>query len=248
VKSAALVVVLAFACGASAAAAPPSFGRGDLVEARTARGVWVPAYVLSAAGALYRVHYEGSDDRRDETVPAGRVRARATLPRLSTRPPEGLVPPADASVPLPPRRFERGDRVDVFWGEVWWKALVTEVRDGGYRIHYDGWPEDDEILGGDGLARVRPYHSRPPDGPLAAALAALAKKDYATATERFRHALSQSEGEPDAWLGSARTHHALAEDAAALEDLARLLESDPKNTEALALQRECRPKTKPPAG
>lgn len=212
------------------------FARGDLVEARSRAEGWGPAYVLAVDRHAYRVHFEGKDDRFDETLPSGRLRARATMPARMTRPPEGTIPPA-ASDGMPSLRFRRGDRVDVFWGDVFWKAIVRSAEaDDRYLVHYDGWPEDDEVVP---RSRMRPYSAKPADGPYAAAFAALARKDYTVAKERFRHALSQSEGDPDLWRGAARMHRELGENEDALAYAAKLVAAEPRGVAGWVLKGEC---------
>ena len=190
------------------------------MEARGARGDWRGAYVLASGTAGVRVHFEGFADALDETVPRERVRPRTATTRRMTRAPEGLMPPASP----PPARFAVGDRVDVFWGDVWWKALVLAREGERFLVHYDGWPEDDEAVP---ASRMRAYTARPEDGPLARAFEALERRDCGTARERFRHALSQNEGDSEVWSGSAQTHLVCGEPAGALADALRLAASEP---------------------
>jgi tetratricopeptide (TPR) repeat protein len=93
---------------------------------------------------------------------------------------------------------------------------------------------------------MRAYTVKPPDGPYGAAFTALAKKDYVLAKERFRHALSQSEGDPDLWVGSARTHLALGENEAALGDATKLVSADPANVAGWVLKGDCHQALKQP--
>jgi len=41
-----------------------------------------------------------------------------------------------------------GDKCEVEWKGSWYTSTILEIKDGKYKIHYDGWgPEWDEYVG-----------------------------------------------------------------------------------------------------
>ncbi len=55
--------------------------------------------------------------------------------------------------------YERGQKVEVEWHGTWYPAVVIEVGQGQWKIHYDGYGDDwDEWVGTD---RIKPAGSKP---------------------------------------------------------------------------------------
>ncbi len=57
------------------------------------------------------------------------------------------------------RTYERGERVQIYWGNRWWDGRIVEVVGSGqYRISYDGWDSEwDETVD---ASRLRPSPAR----------------------------------------------------------------------------------------
>jgi hypothetical protein len=111
----ALVLVIVFARAALA-----DYAVGDKVEVKW-KGKWWPAQVIEVKKDQWKIHYDGYDKSWDEWVKTARIRALKGGP---------LAPAGD---------FKAGDKVQVEWKGKWWPAAVLEVKDGKFKIHYDGY-------------------------------------------------------------------------------------------------------------
>ena len=100
---------------AGATTAAKAWERGAKVDVEW-KGSWYPASVLEVKDGKYKIHYTGYDASWDEWIGTARMRA-----------PSGAAP------------WTKGDSLMVEWKNSWYPASILEVKDGKYKIHYDGY-------------------------------------------------------------------------------------------------------------
>ncbi|MEO7672718.1 MAG: agenet domain-containing protein [Pyrinomonadaceae bacterium] len=101
------------------AAAKPSVNAkiGERVEVFTANN-WYKAFIKDFQNNLFRVHYYGYFDDKEELVKTEQIRASR------------------------PKQYKVGDKVEVEWKKEWYPAGILAVRGGAHLITYDGYDKE----------------------------------------------------------------------------------------------------------
>jgi uncharacterized protein with FMN-binding domain len=112
---------------APAARSGGAYKAGDALEVEW-KGKWYPAKILEVKDGKYKIHYDGYESSWDEWVTTARMRGGAT--------------------------WKVGDPLQVQWKGQWYPASIIEVKDGKYKIHYDGYDASwDEWIGTDRMKK-----------------------------------------------------------------------------------------------
>lgn len=108
-----VLAVLLVATAASAdttTAKDATYRAGEVVDVEW-KGKWYEGKILEAKEGRYKIHYVGWDKKWDEWVGADRLRTRLAV----------------------------GAKVQVKWKGRWYPAVILEVKDAKYKIHYEGY-------------------------------------------------------------------------------------------------------------
>ncbi|EKD50851.1 MAG: hypothetical protein ACD_62C00415G0001 [uncultured bacterium] len=94
------------------------------------KGSWYLSTIKEVKDGKYKIHYDGWSDSWDEWVGTNRMKASGASDDFSV-----------------------GNKVQVKWKGAWYPSTIKEVKDGKYKIHYDGWSDSwDEWVG---TSRIR---------------------------------------------------------------------------------------------
>lgn len=83
---------------------------GDKVQVLW-QGSWYAATVKEVKDGKWFIHYEGYGAEWDEWVGQDRIKLA----------------------------WKKGDKLQVEWQGKWYPAVILEVGEGKYKVHYDGW-------------------------------------------------------------------------------------------------------------
>jgi hypothetical protein len=86
--------------------------KGDALEVSW-KSKWYKAALLEVKDGKYKIHYDGFESSWDEAVGPDRAR--------------------------PVGGWKNGDALEVEWKGKWYKAKILDVKDGKYKVHYDGF-------------------------------------------------------------------------------------------------------------
>ncbi len=86
---------------------------GDKVEVLW-KGKYYAATVKEVKDGKWFIHYDGYGDNWDEWVGADRIA----------------------------QKWKVGDKLSVEWNGKWYPAVIKEIKEGKYKIHYDGYGDN----------------------------------------------------------------------------------------------------------
>ena len=125
---------------------------GGAIEMFGADNKWYKATVMEISGDQYKVRFDGYTDG-DRWLKREHFR---TLTKAAAAGPQAAKQETAAG-----NGFTAGSMVEIFFGASWYMGSVLDVKDGKYKVHYDGWDNKwDEWVGSN---RVR----TPATGPTA---------------------------------------------------------------------------------
>lgn len=126
--------------------AAADFSAGQMVEVRW-DNQWYPAIVIAKDGNSYRVQYLGAAaERGQEWVIPGKLRAAPAAAagdddeaEVEEEEEAEAAAPAEGDAAADKAAFRAGDKLEIRWGEKWYPGEVLEVKDGQYKVRYDGY-------------------------------------------------------------------------------------------------------------
>jgi hypothetical protein len=122
---AAFVFIPAFAFAAERS----DYKTGDKVLVNWKGKLYVANVIKEISNEIYRVHYVDWDTSYDENVAL-----------------ENIKPFVQG------RSWKIGEKVMVLYDKTWYKAVIIDVKESGFRVHYEGWDAGyDEVVVGDSI-------------------------------------------------------------------------------------------------
>lgn len=104
---------------------------GSSVEMYGTDGKWYKATVMEIANGQYKLRFTGYAATSDLWLKREQFRTVAAAGNNSPQPVKQEVGAGGG--------FTVGSKVDILWGGTWFKGSVVEIKDGKYKVHYDGW-------------------------------------------------------------------------------------------------------------
>lgn len=104
-------------------------------------GQWYKGKILEVANGQYKVRYDGWGSAFDEWVSSDRLKAIKNANGTRETPLEEKKETQNQHQNEKTRgsTFKKGDKVSISWSGSWYKGMILEVKDGKYKVRYDGW-------------------------------------------------------------------------------------------------------------
>jgi len=134
---AAIVSLVIMFAGSSPATAQTTYKVADRIEVQYGSNAWYPAEVIEVKDGSYKVHYDGYSTSDDEWVKLNRMRQIGGKSPTVNQNNAGSQ--AENQTDKNSRAtYKVGNYIEVQYDNFWYRAAVVEVKDGLYKVHYDG--------------------------------------------------------------------------------------------------------------
>ena len=132
---AAIVSLVIMFAASSLVNAQTTYKVGDRIEVQYGYNAWYSAEILEVKDGSYKVRYD--DGSTNEWVKPHRMRqigGKPTTDNQNNAGNQAQNQPNENSRAT----YKVGNYIEVQYDNAWYRAVVIEVKDGSYKIHYDG--------------------------------------------------------------------------------------------------------------